>query len=361
MAQDALAGAAADEMPQELAPRHIGARILQLGGLAAVTVATISAVPGLSDLRARFAHADPGLVALAGVLELASCLSYVLAFRGVFCAQVSWRFSYDLGMAEQASNVLLPTGGAGGLALGAWVLRRAGLSTDYIARRSVAFFVITSAPNFACAALFGLLLAAGVLHAHAPTAATAVLGGLALGAIVLVVLLPRLRPWIDARPAPGRLRAAMRTGVLTVGEGVADAGVLLRSGRPSVIVGSVGYLGFDLAALAATYAAFGGGLPVGGLLFGYVVGQLGGLVPVPGGLGGTDGGLVGGLVLVGAPLSQAAAGVLAYRAFQLGVPALLGSVAFVRLRRTLRRSAAPAVLCAPLAEPLPVAALPTQR
>ena len=122
-------------------------------------------------------------------------------------------------------------------------------------------------------------------------------------------------PGYDARPAPGRLRAAMRTGVLTVGEGVADAGVLLRSGRPSVIVGSVGYLGFDLAALAATYAAFGGGLPVGGLLFGYVVGQLGGLVPVPGGLGGTDGGLVGGLVLVGAPLSQAAAGVLAYRAF----------------------------------------------
>jgi hypothetical protein len=66
-------------------------------------------------------------------------------------------------------------------------------------------------------------------------------------------------------------------------------------------------------------------------------------------------------VLVGAPLSQAAAGVLAYRAFQLGIPALLGSIAFVQLRRTLRRSAAPAMLCAPLAEPLPVAALSGRR
>jgi uncharacterized membrane protein YbhN (UPF0104 family) len=361
MGQETPARAAADDMPEELAPRHLGARVLQLGGLAALTVAAISALPGLSDVRARFANADPALVVLAAVCEVASCLSYVLAFRGVFCAQVGWRFSYELGMAEQATNVLLPTGGAGGLALGAWALRRGGLSTDYIARRSVAFFVITSAPNFICAALFGLGLAAGVLHGHAPTAATAVLGALALGVIVLVVLLPRLGPWIRARPAPGRLRGVVQTGSLKVGDGVSDAGALLRSGRPSVIAGSLGYLGFDVAALAATYAGFGGRLPVAALLFGYVVGQLGGLVPLPGGIGGTDGGLVGGLALVGAPLAQAAAAVLAYRAFQLGIPALLGSVAFVQLRRTLRRSSAPAVLCAPLAEPLPVSALPTRR
>ena len=35
---------------------------------------------------------------------------------------MSWRFSCQLGMSEQATNVLLPTGGAGGLALGALVL-----------------------------------------------------------------------------------------------------------------------------------------------------------------------------------------------------------------------------------------------
>src|SRR6201989_1959790 len=196
MPHDAPAGAVVNGMPDELAPRHLGVRVAQLGALAVLTVAAISTLPGLGDLRSRFARGDPALIVLAGVLELASCLSYVLAFRGVFCSEMSWRFSYQLGMAEQATNVLLPAGGAGGLALGAWALRRGGLSTDYIARRSVAFFVITSAPNFVCAALFGVGLAIGVLHAHAPTAATAALGGLALAAIVLVVLLPRLRPWV---------------------------------------------------------------------------------------------------------------------------------------------------------------------
>ena len=38
---------------------------------------------------------------------------------------------------------MLSVGGAGGLALGAWILRRGGLALDYIARRTVAFFLIT--------------------------------------------------------------------------------------------------------------------------------------------------------------------------------------------------------------------------
>ena len=54
------------------------------------------------------------------------------------------------------------------------------------------------------------------------------------------------------------------------------------------------------------------------------------------------------MVLYGSPLSVAAAAVLAYRAFQLTVPAVIGTVSFVALRRELadtpRRPA-----CAPLA------------
>jgi uncharacterized membrane protein YbhN (UPF0104 family) len=89
-------------------------------------------------------------------------------------------------------------------------------------------------------------------------------------------------------------------------------------------------------------------------VFGYTIGQLGGLIPLPGGIGGTDGGLIGAMVLYGAPLSQTAAAVLAYRTFQLGIPAILGAIAFVQLRRTLRASDQPTNLCAPLAEPIPI-------
>jgi hypothetical protein len=69
-----------------------------------------------------------------------------------------------------------------------------------------------------------------------------------------------------------------------------------------------------------------------------VIGQLGGLIPLPGGVGGTDGGLIGAMVLYGASLSRAAAAVVVYRTFQLGITAILGAIAFVQLRRTLRDS-----------------------
>ncbi|MGI8429862.1 MAG: hypothetical protein ACR2OB_11290 [Solirubrobacteraceae bacterium] len=83
------------------------------------------------------------------------------------------------------------------------------------------------------------------------------------------------------------------------------------------------------------------------------------MIPLPAGFGGTDGGLIGAMVLYGSSLSQAAAAVLAYRVFQLGVPAILGAIAFIRLRHTLSRSSAPAAACAPLADPLPIAAAPS--
>ena len=114
----------------------------------------------------------------------------------------------------------------------------------------------------------------------------------------------------------------------------------------------------DLVALAAAFAAFGGGPPLAAFVFAYVIGQLGGLIPLPGGIGGTDGGLIAALTVYGSPLSQATAAVLAYRAFQLGVPVLLGSIAFVQLRGTLARSEAPAALCEPITDPLPVFRLP---
>ena len=96
-------------------------------------------------------------------------------------------------------------------------------------------------------------------------------------------------------------------------------------------------MGFDLLSLAAAFAAFGTMPSLAAFIFAYAVGQLGGLIPLPGGIGGTDGGLIAALSLYGSPLSQATAAVLAYRAFQLGLPAILGSVAFVQLRHTLAR------------------------
>jgi uncharacterized membrane protein YbhN (UPF0104 family) len=338
-------------VPDALSPRHLARRLAQIATAVAIAGLLLATLPGLSDVRSRFADARPGWIVAALVLELGSVVAFVVAFRGVFCVRMPWGFSAQVGLSEQAANVLLPSGGAGGLALGAWALNRAGMSTEHIARRSVAFFLITSSMNFACIVLAGAGVLTGVLPGHASVAAAAIPSGLALVTVLAVLALPHVLP-TEASTTAGRVRRhAARVGA-TVAEGVRDAVWLLRSGRPSVIGGALGYLAFDIAALAAAFHAFGAAPATGDFLLAYVLGQLGGLVPLPGGVGGTDGGLVAALALYGTPLASATAAVLAYRAFQLGLPALTGTAAFGRLRRTLQRDTRAAAGCEPLATPV---------
>lgn len=310
-------------------------RLIVLGvGIVFVALLVLS-FPGLGDIRERFGHARPVWLVLSGLCELTSVLSFVVVFRPTFCRLLPWGLSYRIAVAEQGTNVLVPTGGAGGLAVGAWVLRRTGMSTDRIARRSVAFFVITSGANFATAIVFGWLLAAGIL----PTSATFLECALpALAAMVVIgtvaalpMLLHRVPDWTDHEDSRVKRIVARAGGSLA--NGIEDAGELLRSGRPAVILGSLGYMAFDIAALFCAFHALGAAPQGTAFVLAYVLGQLGGLIPLPGGVGGTDGGLVGALALYGTPVAAAAAAVLAYRVFQLCLPAILGVIAFTGLRK----------------------------
>ncbi len=348
--EDPKGSQAPDEVPEQLS----GHRLLwRLGGLALLIIVVailVTSLPGLGELRQKFSGATWWLIVLIPVCKFCSCISNVVAFRDVFCPKMGWRFTYQLSMAEQGTNVLVPTGGVGGLALGAWALRQGGMSTEHLTRRSVTFFVLTSIPNFLCAAIFGPLLLLGVFSGDVPTIPTAVFTGLAVGAIIVAFLLTRILTHLDPntgdRPWAIRLRAALAL----AGQGLADVGALFRDRRWRAILGACGYLGFDIGALICGFAAFGHVVGVGPLIFAYVVGQLGGLIPIPAGIGGIDGGLIGALVLYGAPLTQATAAEFAYHTFQLTVPAILGTIAFVQLRRTLRQSKAPAIECVWLAE-----------
>jgi uncharacterized membrane protein YbhN (UPF0104 family) len=326
-------GRSADGEPHGLSPRRILVRLLVLALFIGAVAAAISSLPGFGTLRHRFAQADALLILAVASLKLVSSLSHILAFRDVFAPRMSWAFSYDVGMAEQATNVLVPTGGAGGLAVGAWALRDQGMSVEQVGRRSVAFFVLTSIPNFACVGLVGVLLLASVAGS-APTVPTAVFTGLAWAVLLITALLPLALRRIDPSRAHGRLRARIRAAAVTLGEGIADVrALLLPRCHWRAVLGAVGWLAFDIGALVAAYAAFHASLPIGPLVFAYTIGQLGGLIPLPAGVGSTDGGLIGALVLFGSPLTEAAAAVLLYRAFQVGLPAILGAISFLRLRR----------------------------
>jgi uncharacterized membrane protein YbhN (UPF0104 family) len=349
------------EMPDELNPRRIRRRLLQFAVVGVLIGILVLVGPGLDSLRGHLRNASPGWLVAAVASEVLSALCYVLVFRVVFCRRMSWKLSYQIGMAEQGANSVLSVSGAGGLALGAWALRRGGMSTENIARGTVAFFFLTSLANVATLFVFAALYALGILHHDRDALLTYGFGAAALVATAIVVLgLPRLRTAPALPPAVrlGRVARARRFVRDSLGQGVRDAVLLLKERPLGVLVGSFGVMGFDIAVLGLCFRALHYAPSVGVLVVGYLIGQLGGNVPIPGGIGGLDGGLIGAFVLYGQPLAPTTGAVLLYHAITLWLPGLLGTVAFAQLRRTLQREAQPAAMCMPLAEPIETVALP---
>jgi uncharacterized membrane protein YbhN (UPF0104 family) len=339
-----------EPLPKELEGRRLRRRVLQVLALLAVVGLVAAFAPGLGELRARLEEARPEWLALAVLLELLSCLSYVVMFKPVFCPRMSWRTSYELGMSELAVGSIVPASGAGGLALGAWALRKGGMPGEEIARRTVAFFVLKSAANFVAVVVVGLAMWLGVGpdRSWALTLLPALLAALVLGAVPLIGLL-RAR---QVREQPG-WRRWVGLVVAALGDGVREAGRILRRRDWRVIGGSLGYWAFDNAVVWACFHAFGESPPLTLVLMGYLLGQLGGLLPLPGGVGGIDGGLIGALVVYGLPAAATAAAVLAYRVILFWLPLLLGAAAFAQLRKGLDDPSRPD-LCDPLRRrPLP--------
>jgi uncharacterized protein (TIRG00374 family) len=278
---------------------------------------------------------------------------------------MSWRLAYDIAMAELAANSLLPAGGAGGLALGVWALRQAGMPTAHIARRSVAFFVVTSAANFFALVIVGIGVFVGVIAGRGSALLTLVPAVITALGVLLVALSPKLLRALGKRGTNAerehwreRVAATLRGWLTAAADGVDQAVALLRSGDMGVAVGSFAYMAFDIAALGFAFAAVGHVPVFGVLVLGYLIGQLGNLIPIPGGVGGTEGALIGIFVLYGVNVTQATAAVLLYRLFALLVPAALGAPAFALLRHKLTRADQPALVCAPLA--LDVVKLPAR-
>jgi uncharacterized membrane protein YbhN (UPF0104 family) len=337
-------------LPKDLEGRRLRRRVLQVVALLVVVGLVLWFAPGLGEVRDRLEGARPEWLALAVLLELLSCLSYVLMFKPVFCPRMSWRTSYELGMSELAVGSIVPASGAGGLALGAWALRKGGMPGEEIAKRTVAFFVLKSAANFVAVVVVGTLMWLGVGpdRSWLLTLLPALLAALALGAVPLIGMLRGREP----RGEHG-WRRAVGLVVAALGDGVREAGRILRRRDWRVIAGSLGYWAFDNAVVWACFHAFGESPPLTLVLMGYLLGQLGGLLPIPGGIGGIDGGLIGAFIVYGLPAAATAAAVFAYRVILFWLPLLLGAVAFAQLRKGLDDPSRPD-LCDPLRRrPLP--------
>lgn len=337
-----------EPLPDELAGRRLRRRLLVVVALLVVVGLIALLAPGLGEVRDRLGEARPGWLALAVALELLSCLSYVLMFRPIFCARMSWRTSYELGMSELAAGSLVPASGAGGLALGAWALRKGGMPAEDIARRTVAFYVLKSAANFGAVVVIGtaMWLGAGPDTSPLLTLLPAALALVAIVAVPAVAVLATRRPPREVSSTHGS-RRWFAFAAVALGDGVREAGRVLRRRDWRVVAGSLGYWAFDNAVLWACFRAFGESPAITLVLMGYLIGQLGGLLPIPGGVGGIEGGLIGTLIVYGLPAAATAAAVLTYRVILFWLPLLLGAVAFAALRRGLDDPSRPD-LCDPL-------------
>ena len=313
--------------------RQIARKLAVVAALLAIGAVVATQLPGLSEIGHQLAGADGGWITAALILELASTACFALAFHGVYDRRPSPRASTSMSMAVQGLNVVLPSGGAGGLAVGAVLLDRAGVPRSFAASRTVALFLITSLVSFVAVVIAGFGVASGVLSGEATLVVTLLPGVAALALIVAVFALPRSQGPVERVPG-GRLRTALANTREYLRDGVGASAELLRSGDRLVIAGAIGYFVFDVAALAAAFHALGpAGLPIGLLVLAYTLGHGGALIPIP---GSAEGGLIGMFVLYGVSLPTATAAVLAYRALHAGVPIVLGAIGLADVRRLLR-------------------------
>jgi uncharacterized membrane protein YbhN (UPF0104 family) len=300
-------------------------------GLALLAAAAVIWVPFLEPIRNRFADTDPGWVVATFVLQLLSVLSFVVALRGAFDRRLGWRESFDVGVVEESANVFLPSGGSGGLALGAVILIRSGIPTGFAVSRSAVLFLVTSAVSGFALVIFGALEAIGVLPGNASLAGTLVPAAIAAVIIAGLIFLPRALPQIDGTRG-GKIRHGAAAAQAWLREAV-DTSVELVIGKREIllILGAIGYYGFDVASMGAAFEALGGGGPALGLfVLAYTIGHAGAIVPIP---GSAEGGLVGAFTLFGAPLSLVVGGILLYRVFHAGVPFLLGALGLADMSR----------------------------
>ena len=336
-------------MPREFDLRLLARRTLQIVAVLAVVGLIVVLAPGLGEVRHKLAGADPAWIGLAIALEGLSGVSYVLMFRPIFCRHMPWRTTGEIAWSTLAMGSILPASGAGGLALGAWILHEGGMPAERIARRSVAFFLIKSSVNFVAVAVIGTLMAVGVFGSHQSLLLTALPAAAATIVIGLVLLIPRLHIGEGPEEDAGRVTRFVAHARKALIGGTAEAVQILRSGNWLVIAGSIGYWAFDNAVLWATFKAFGYSPEIAILLMGYLIGQLGGLLPIPGGIGGIDGGLFGALVVYGTPAATTAAAVLAYRVILFWLPLVVGALAFLSLRRGLNDPDRPDLCVVPAA------------
>lgn len=301
---------------------------------------------GLRDTWNRIQHGDPLWLAFAAALEVLSFFGYIALFQAVFVrgqSRIGWRASYQITMAGLAATRLFAAGGAGGIALTAWAVRRSGMEPKTVACRMIAFLALLYAVYMGALVIGGIGLYMGLFAGPAPFALTivpAIFGAVVIAIFLAVSLLPTdfdplVKRWLQGGRL-SRIAGHVAAAPAAAASGIRTALALVRSRDPNLL-GAIAWWGFDISVLWACFHAFGGSPPTAVIVMSYFIGMIGNTLPLPGGIGGVDGGMIGAFSAFGVSVELAVVAVLAYRVFAFWLPTLPGAVAYVQLRRTVAR------------------------
>jgi len=348
---DPAAPGAEDDEPQgarlEVTKRNVVAIVAFLALCIVALYVLLPQIAGLEETWGLIEDGDPYWIVFGLLLTVGSFGGYVALFRGVFLRRthtLGWRESYQITMAGLAATRLFAAGGAGGIVLTAWALRKSGMERREVADGSIAFLVLTYLVYMAALLVFGAGLHFEILpgaHPFAFTAVPALFALIAMLVTIAIALTPtdlqrRLGSLAVRQGRLGRLAQRLANIPASASAGIRDAASHLRSRDPALI-GAVAFWGFQIATLWAAFHAFGESPPLAVLVTGFFVGMFGNLLPMPGGVGGVEGGMIASFVAFGVDGGLAVVAVLIYRAFTFWLPLIPGVIAYFQLRKTVER------------------------
>lgn len=305
---------------------------------------------GLGDALSRLDDADPLWIGIAIAFNVAAYATYIALFKAVVggdALRLSWKETYEINMAGVAATLLFSAGGAGGVALTYWSLRKAGMARRDVGRRMIAFVSLHYVFYPIALIIFGILLRTGVMNGKGSVELTivpAAVAGLLLILGVLVTLIPadaeqRLARYAHSERSQHFLQSAGKVPA-TLGEGFRFAlGLFAHPSRGGLaVLGAAGFWAFSIGVLWASFHAFGVHVPLAVVVQGFFLGMVANLFPLaPAGVGAVDAGMIGAFVLFGFPSETVFPAILIFRLVSFWMPIPPGIFAFFQLRHTVHQ------------------------
>ena len=328
-------------------------RLLQTFAIVTVLVVAIYVLlpnlVGLDDAIEKLGQADAVWLGVGLAFTVLMFYAYVALFRGVVGegTRLNWRESYEVTLAGLAATRLFSAGGAGGIVLTYWALRKAGMVRREAANRMTAFLILLYGVYLITVVVDGILLRTGIVNGPNPPGLTIVPAAIAGGILLLFLgmsLLPQDFERRMAKFAQGyryqkwARRFASVPATIATGVRVGITFVRNPSRGGLALLGAIGFWAANIGILWAAFHAYDVQVPLGVVIQGFFIGMVANLFPfAPGGVGAVDAGMIGTFVLFGLDGATVFAAILTYRLMAFWLPIPPGIVAFFQLRQTVQR------------------------